>query len=131
VSADRAFTAAMVQMRTGLLPEPSLEQGIALVREAALKSNVNYPILMDHAQLVAESLGIRKSGSVVVLDPEKPDLLYKGPVQEQLGKVLEAKLSGAAVPMKTLPVQTGCAIDFPAPPGLECARANFAIIRRK
>jgi len=85
-----------------------------VVREAALKSNVNYPILMDHAQLVAESLGIRKSGSVVVLDPEKPDLLYKGPVQEQLGKVLEAKLSGAAVPMKTLPVQTGCAIDFPA-----------------
>jgi hypothetical protein len=29
------FTAAMVQMRTGLLPEPSLEQGIGLIREAA------------------------------------------------------------------------------------------------
>jgi predicted amidohydrolase len=31
---DRSFTAAMVQMRTGLLPEPSLAQGIKLVREA-------------------------------------------------------------------------------------------------
>ena len=35
MSADQTFTAAMVQMRTGLLPEPSLEQGIKLIREAA------------------------------------------------------------------------------------------------
>ncbi len=27
MSAGTTFTAAMVQMRTGLLPEPSLEQG--------------------------------------------------------------------------------------------------------
>ncbi len=32
---DNKFTAAMVQMRTGLLPEPSLEQGTRLIREAA------------------------------------------------------------------------------------------------
>src|SRR5258707_14963061 len=37
MSADLTFTAAMVQMRTGLLPEPSLEQGTKLVREAAAK----------------------------------------------------------------------------------------------
>ena len=30
---DNKFTAAMVQMRTGLLPEPSLEQGTRLIRE--------------------------------------------------------------------------------------------------
>src|SRR4029079_8842268 len=35
MSADSTFTAAMVQMRTGLLPEPSLEQGTKLIREAA------------------------------------------------------------------------------------------------
>ena len=35
MSADLSFTAAMVQMRTGLLPEPSLEQGTKLIREAA------------------------------------------------------------------------------------------------
>jgi len=34
MSADLTFTAAMVQMRTGLLPEPSLEQGTQLIREA-------------------------------------------------------------------------------------------------
>src|SRR3978361_1845461 len=35
MSADLSFTAAMVQMRTGLLPEPSLAQGTKLIREAA------------------------------------------------------------------------------------------------
>ena len=32
MSADHTFTAAMVQMRTALLPEPSLEQGTKLIR---------------------------------------------------------------------------------------------------
>ena len=35
MSAGSTFTAAMVQMRTGLLPQPSLEQGTKLIREAA------------------------------------------------------------------------------------------------
>jgi predicted amidohydrolase len=35
MSADPTFTAAMVQMRTGLLPGPSLEQGTRLIRQAA------------------------------------------------------------------------------------------------
>src|SRR3982074_2184989 len=35
MSAALTFTAAMVQMRTGLLPAPSLEQGTKLIREAA------------------------------------------------------------------------------------------------
>ena len=34
MSDDASFTAAMVQMRTSLLPEPSLEQGTRLIREA-------------------------------------------------------------------------------------------------
>jgi predicted amidohydrolase len=35
MNADRTFIAAMVQMRTGLLPEASLEQGTRLIRQAA------------------------------------------------------------------------------------------------
>ncbi len=35
MSDGKTFIAAMVQMRTGLLPGPSLEQGTALIREAA------------------------------------------------------------------------------------------------
>jgi deaminated glutathione amidase len=35
MSSDNTFTAAMVQMRTSLLPGPSLDQGTGLIREAA------------------------------------------------------------------------------------------------
>lgn len=35
MSDNRTFTAAMVQMRTGLMPEPSLAQATKLIREAA------------------------------------------------------------------------------------------------
>src|SRR6478735_175867 len=35
MSAELSFTAAMVQMRTGLLPGPSLEQATRLIRDAA------------------------------------------------------------------------------------------------
>ena len=35
MSSAGVFTAAMVQMRTGLLPEPSLKQGVELIRQAA------------------------------------------------------------------------------------------------
>src|ERR1700724_2887067 len=35
MSADLCFTAAMGQMRTGLLPGPGLEQSTKLIREAA------------------------------------------------------------------------------------------------
>src|SRR5690348_9468649 len=41
MSADNSFIAAMVQMRTGLLPEPSLVAGIKLIREAAAQG-ANY-----------------------------------------------------------------------------------------
>ena len=40
MSDDLSFTAAMVQMRTGLLPEASLEQGVKLIREAAAQVDV-------------------------------------------------------------------------------------------
>ena len=37
MSDSRVFTAAMIQMRTGLLPEPSLAQATQLIREAAAR----------------------------------------------------------------------------------------------
>ncbi len=40
MSTDRSFTAAMVQMRTGLMPEPSLEQATRLIREAARRAPI-------------------------------------------------------------------------------------------
>jgi deaminated glutathione amidase len=72
MSADLSFTAAMVQMRTGLLPEPSLEQGTRLIREAAVQGadyvqtpevsnmmQVNRTALFEHLADEADDLSLK------------------------------------------------------------------------
>ena len=83
------------------------------VREAAKKANVDFPIMMDHAQLVAESLGVQKSGAVLVLDPQNNNVLYRGPAQGPLAQVLDAQLAGKADAPVVKPVQ-GCAVEIAA-----------------
>jgi predicted amidohydrolase len=58
MSADLTFTAAMVQMRTGLLPGPSLEQGTELIREAAAQGAdyVQTPEVSNMMQLNRKAL---------------------------------------------------------------------------
>src|SRR6202041_791595 len=51
MSTDRSFTAAMVQMRRGLLPEPSLEQGTRLIREAAAQG-ANYVLTPEVSNMM-------------------------------------------------------------------------------
>jgi len=54
MSADHTFTAAMVQMRTGLLPESSLEQGIKLVRQAAAQG-ADYVLTPEVCNMMQEN----------------------------------------------------------------------------
>jgi predicted amidohydrolase len=72
MSADLRFNAAMVQMRTGLLPEPSLEQGTKLVRQAAAQGahyvltpevsnmmQLNRSALFEHLATEADDLSLK------------------------------------------------------------------------
>jgi len=72
MSADLTFTAAMVQMRTGLLPEPSLEQATNLIREAAAQGadyvltpevsnmmQVNRKTLFEHLAAEEDDLSLK------------------------------------------------------------------------
>jgi predicted amidohydrolase len=72
MSTTSTFTAAMVQMRTSLLPEPSLEQGMALIREAAAQGadyvqtpevsnmmQVNRKALFEHLKTEEDDLSLK------------------------------------------------------------------------
>src|ERR1700760_1886418 len=72
MSADLSFTAAMVQMRTGLLPEASLEQGTRLIRQAAAEGaqyvqtpevsnmmQVNRKALFEHLAEEADDISLK------------------------------------------------------------------------
>ena len=72
MSENRTFTAAMVQMRTGLLPEPSLEQATKLIRQAAAAGadyvqtpevsnmmQLNRKALFEHLQNEADDISLK------------------------------------------------------------------------
>jgi len=42
--------------------------------------NIELPVLLDDTQLVAENLKISKAGEIVVVDPKRLSVLYRGPL---------------------------------------------------
>lgn len=69
----------------------------------------SFPVLMDQSQLVSQSLGVQSSGEVLVIDPRRLSLIYRGAIdssvldermslgRDYLEEVLSAVLIGASV----------------------------------
>jgi deaminated glutathione amidase len=72
MSIDLSFTAAMVQMRTGLVPEPNLEQGTKLIREAAARG-ADYVLTPE----VSNIMQTNRKALFEHLAPEADDLSLK------------------------------------------------------
>ncbi|MEQ8953284.1 MAG: redoxin domain-containing protein, partial [Gammaproteobacteria bacterium] len=96
--------------------------------------HLGIPILDDDSQLVAENLGIRKSGELLIVEPDRFRVLYRGgldaaPVRAQAALNIEAS-DGTTVLADTLAAiaddrgsrlndvaqqeVSGCELDFPA-----------------
>ncbi|MGM0633762.1 MAG: redoxin domain-containing protein [Pseudomonadota bacterium] len=93
-----------------------------------------FPIMIDRTQLVAEDLGIEQAGQVVVVEPSRGNILYRGPMDidaefeggMQMGEgegvftLLEDLIAGEIDPRNAEPVivdmepAEGCALEFPA-----------------
>jgi len=85
---------------------------IATIQNAVADRSISMPVLMDDGQLVTETLGLLKVGEVVVLDPERLTVLYRGPVQEQLQQTLNSELAGTADSTVVIDA-AGCDLVFP------------------
>ena len=73
----------------------SAEDSLDQVRLMDQLHNFDIPILLDDSQLVAESLGLSKAGEIVVLEPTRSQILYRGgldidPVRARPGLSIEA-----------------------------------------
>jgi hypothetical protein len=70
------------------------------------------PILEDDGQLVSETLNIENAGDVLVLNPERLSLFYKGQPSKDLESVL-ISIAGEGVSDTIRQSGAGCAIDYP------------------
>jgi hypothetical protein len=81
-------------------------------RSEVARVNAGMPVLVDDGQLVSETLGFTSAGEVVVLDPDRLTVLYRGPVHEQLTAHIQGATEGSIDATTVLPA-SGCAIDYP------------------
>jgi peroxiredoxin len=114
--------------------DSSAQDSLAEIRKMAELHHFDIPILLDDSQLVAESLGLTKAGEIVVLEPNRLQVLYRGglDIDSQrarpefkiparagtsfLADTLTAAVVGDPVPRDgtvTAPAN-GCDLSFPA-----------------
>lgn len=95
------------------------------VKAEAEVYDYDWPMLIDSSQLVAESLGITQAGEVVVVDPERMEILYRGPIDQPptrtqdgtnyIGTAIETAIADGTRAAQTVSMQaSGCAVEFPA-----------------
>jgi peroxiredoxin len=105
------------------------------LRRTASVYDIDFPIMKDETQLVAESLNISKAGEIVVVNPTSRRVMYRGPLDkggrgggddggegdagkaappQQLAGVLAKAIAGEEV-KETVIVEDkgGCAYEFP------------------
>ena len=83
-----------------------------LNRDVARTLQLPLPLLQDDGQLVSDTLDIRRAGDVLVLNPQRLSIYYRGDISETLLETLSAVVDGTQD--DTTSVQTaGCTIDFP------------------
>ena len=114
--------------------DSSEQDGLDEIRAMDGMYNIDLPILLDDSQLVAESLGITKAGEIVVLDPSRPQLLYRGGLDiesrrarpernisvidgtthlaDTLAAIIAGKLDSFSEVVETDAL--GCELDFPS-----------------
>lgn len=89
------------------------DQDLDRLREQQAGLGIDLPVLVDNGQLVSETMDLRHVGEVVVLDPERLSLLYRGPLSADLDSTLDAELDGNATDTRISPA-SGCEVRYPA-----------------
>ncbi len=90
----------------------STDQDLSSLRAAGSGLGTDLPLLIDSGQLVSETLDFATAGEVTVLDPQRLNLLYRGPLEDSVNEVLESELAGNADETIIMPAQ-GCALEYP------------------
>lgn len=98
------------------------------IRQEDSVFNYDMPILLDSTQLVPDTLGVTKAGEVLILDPVRMTLLFRGPLDApraagnpgttDLVDVLQAAVDGNTRDLDTKIIEfeapEDCQIEYPA-----------------
>ena len=109
-----------------LMLNANLQDDRESIRQEADAFSIDYPILIDETQLVAEALDLHRTAEALVIDPKTWHILYRGPIDDRLNyeaqkpsasnhylaDALIAHLKGGEVAIKAV-ASPGCLIALP------------------
>ncbi|MBI3548934.1 MAG: redoxin domain-containing protein [Elusimicrobia bacterium] len=127
-----------------LLLNPVAQDGFDEVAAEMRDFGIDLPVLMDRAQIVAETLGATRASEAFVIDPKGWSLAYRGAIDDRLyfggekaqasahyvADALSAVLGGKS-PATARTEAFGCLIRFERPPAPSYARDVGPVLKQK
>ena len=102
----------------------NIQDSAAAITREAEEFGIDFPIIKDEGQVLARALGVERTAEVFIVNPRTRDVLFRGPINDQLGyetqkneasahylkDALNTVLAGGTVNMDDIPDSKGCLI---------------------
>jgi len=110
---------------TFLAINANIQDNMESIRKEVTEFGLRLPVLKDEGQVLAKALGVERTAEVFIVDPRSKDVVFRGPINDQLGyetqkvasynylhDALDTVLGGGIVDMDSIPDAQGCLIAF-------------------
>jgi len=102
----------------------NIQDNLPRIAKEADEFGIDFPILKDDGQNLAKALGVERTAEVFVVNPNTQEVLFRGPINDQLGyetqrnnanewylkDALDTILAGGIVNMENIPDSKGCLV---------------------
>lgn len=102
----------------------NIQDNIPRIAREAEEFGIDFPVIKDEGQKLAKALGVERTAEVFVVDPKTREVLFRGPINDQLGyetqrnnadewylkDALDTILAGGQVNMDDIPDSKGCLV---------------------
>ena len=102
----------------------NIQDDFRRISKEAEEFSIDFPIIKDENQKLAKALGVERTAEVFVVDPRTKQVVFRGPINDQLGyeaqrnvskheylkAALDTLLAGGTVNMDDVPDSKGCLV---------------------
>jgi len=102
----------------------NIQDNLDRISREANEFGIDFPIMKDEGQKLAKALGVERTAEVFVVNPRTQEVLFRGPINDQLGyetqrnnasehylkDALNTVLAGGMVEMDDVPDSKGCLV---------------------
>lgn len=102
----------------------NIQDNLPRIAKEANEFGIDFPIMKDEGQRLAKALGVERTAEVFVVNPRTQEVLFRGPINDQLGyetqrneaskhylkDALNTVMAGGIVNMDDIPDSKGCLV---------------------